>query len=154
MPRPCSEHQCSPSKLERFETVTYPDSDSQQLRVDYITYLPPAAFGNLGLGPRRTRVVPDHEETDSRQPQGSVLRENSQGFICPMCMEKLKSAEALQVHWESAHGNDFGGSVGTVHVTPAKKQPRCSLTIDINLCVLSGIENILSGLVSASRVNT
>ena len=33
-------------------------------------------------------------------------------------------AEALQVHWESAHGNDFGGSVGTVHVTPAKKQPR------------------------------
>ncbi|KAL5473630.1 hypothetical protein EMCRGX_G028134 [Ephydatia muelleri] len=53
------------------------------------------------------------EEADSRQPQGPGLRENSQEFICPMCMEKLKSAEALQVHWESAHGNDFGGSVET-----------------------------------------
>ncbi|KAL5515183.1 hypothetical protein EMCRGX_G000314 [Ephydatia muelleri] len=73
------------------------------------------------------RTLICQEETDSRQPQGPGLRENSQGFICPMCMEKLKSAEALQVHWESAHGNDFGGSVGTVHVTPAKKQPRNEL---------------------------
>eukprot|EP00731_Ephydatia_muelleri_P000215 Em0001g215a len=73
---------------------------------------------------RKKKNDPRQEETDSRQPQGPGLRENSQGFICPMCMEKLKSAEALQVHWESAHGNDFGGSVGTVHVTPAKKQPR------------------------------
>ncbi|KAL5515138.1 hypothetical protein EMCRGX_G000263 [Ephydatia muelleri] len=79
---------------------------------------------SLSLAGSFNRTLISQEETDSRQPQGSVLRENSQGFICPMCMEKLKSAEALQVHWESAHGNDFGGSVGTVHVTPAKKQPR------------------------------
>ena len=59
---------------------------------------------------------PLQEETDFRQPQGPGLRDNSQGFICPMCMEKLKSAVALQVHWESAHRNDFGVSVGTVNV--------------------------------------
>ena len=31
-----------------------------------------------------------------------------QGFICPICMEALRSAEALQVHWEAAHSSDNG----------------------------------------------
>jgi len=35
----------------------------------------------------------------------------SQGFICPICMEALRSAEALQVHWEAAHSGDFGDGV-------------------------------------------
>lgn len=29
-----------------------------------------------------------------------------QGFICPICMEGLRSADALQVHWEAAHSKD------------------------------------------------
>ena len=37
---------------------------------------------------------------------------NVQGFICPICMEALRSAEALQVHWEAAHSSDRGGGGG------------------------------------------
>ena len=33
-----------------------------------------------------------------------------QGFICPICMEALRSAEALQVHWEAAHSSEGGGA--------------------------------------------
>ena len=35
-----------------------------------------------------------------------------QGFICPICMEGLKSADALQVHWEAAHVSSTGGGEG------------------------------------------
>lgn len=34
----------------------------------------------------------------------------SQGFICPICMEALRSAEALQVHWDAAHSGGDGAS--------------------------------------------
>ena len=34
------------------------------------------------------------------------LPADSEGFICPICMEGLRSAEALQVHWNAAHSDD------------------------------------------------
>ena len=43
----------------------------------------------------------------------------TQGFICPICMEALRSAEALQVHWEAAHSSDGGGA----SATPTKAKP-------------------------------
>ena len=46
---------------------------------------------------------------------------NVQGFICPICMEALRSAEALQVHWEAAHSSDRGGGGGANAVSTKLK---------------------------------
>ena len=46
---------------------------------------------------------------------------NVQGFICPICMEALRSAEALQVHWEAAHSSDRGG--GGANAVSTKLKP-------------------------------
>ena len=41
-----------------------------------------------------------------------------QGFICPICMEALRSAEALQVHWEAAHSSNGGGGASATPTKP------------------------------------
>ena len=39
-----------------------------------------------------------------------VVLHSPKGFICPICMEALRSAEALQVHWDAAHSSSGAGA--------------------------------------------
>lgn len=50
----------------------------------------------------------------------------AQGFICPICMEALRSAEALQVHWDAAHSNS-GASAASATVEPATNSKQASV---------------------------
>ena len=54
-----------------------------------------------------------------------------QGFICPICMEALRSAEALQVHWEAAHSTEGGGA----SATPPKPKAAPWVHIHVYVCM-------------------
>ena len=55
--------------------------------------------------------------------QGS-LPADSEGFICPICMERLRSAETLQTHWAAAHsGGDGASATDSKSIAKTTKPP-------------------------------
>jgi hypothetical protein len=66
---------------------------------------------------KRKEEEPASKQVSRRPTVGA----DSEGFICPICMEGLRSAEALQVHWEAAHSDNSSSGAG--HVDGASATP-------------------------------
>lgn len=51
-----------------------------------------------------------------------------QGFLCPLCMQSFKSAELLQTHFDSSHG-DMGEPVSRASESSHTDSSVCSIVL-------------------------